>query len=249
MNYPNRQAGFTLLELLITLTILAMIMGIVYGGMRLGNRAWLAGESRIERNQRIRLVLNQLAEEIRSAYSIKMKGETVDDKYQAFWGEPNKISFVTVTAGLMSEPLENKLRAVSYYVETGRGLVMKETALNFDDFFNQLDTQEAIILDPEVAEISFRYYYMPDDQGEDSTEKKGIWATEWDPKDKENKLLNEGDEDYSKEPITARQLPNAVEITLTMQPEREGEQPKVIPPLITPIFWGQEIKIESGNLS
>lgn len=244
----KNQAGFTLLELVIAITILSLIMGIIYGGMRLGNRAWQAGEARVESNQRLRLVLNQLAEEIRSAYSIRMQGETQDDKYLAFWGEPNRIRFISVTAGLLSEPLENKLRALSYYVDGDDGLVMKETALNYDDFFSQLETQESIVLNPEVAEVSFRYYYVPEDEENGETEpQEGIWSSEWDPTDKENKLLEEtGGQDS--ESITARQLPDAVEITLTMKPEREWGESKTIAPLIVPIFWGQGIKAEYENI-
>jgi prepilin-type N-terminal cleavage/methylation domain-containing protein len=247
----KNQAGFTLLELLIALAILGLVMGIIYEGMGLGARAWRVGEARMERNQRLRLVLNQLAEEIRSAYSIRMKGETKEDKYQAFWGEAEKIRFVTVTAGLLSEPLENKLRAVSYYVDGDDGLVFKETILNYDDFFSHLETQPATVLDPEVAQINFRYYYVPEEEGKEGEEKikaEGIWTTEWDPTDKENKLLEGEGEDFSQEPITARQLPNAVEITLTMKPEHEGGEPKTIPPLIAPIFWGRGVTISDEKV-
>ncbi len=246
----KNQAGFTLLELLIALSILSLIMGIVYGGMRLGSRAWEAGEARVESNQRLRLVLNQLAEEIRSAHSIRMQGETQDDKYLAFWGEADRIRFVTVTAGLLSEPLENKLRAVSYYVDGDAGLVMKETASNYDDLFSHLDTKEATVLNSEVTDISFRYYYVPEEKDDDGalTPQEGIWSTEWDPTDLENKLL-EGEGDINSESITANQLPDAVEITLTMKPEKEGGEPTTIAPLIVPIFWGQGIKVEDETVS
>ncbi len=246
----KNQAGFTLLELLIAISILCLIMGIIYGVMYSSSRAWDAGEARAESNQRLRLVLNQLAEEIRSAYSIKMIGETPDDKYLAFWGEPDRIRFVTVTAGLMSEPLENKLRALSYYVDGDEGLAMKETALNYDDFFSQLDTQEAIVLNPEIAGIDFRYYYVPEEEENgELVPQEGIWSTEWDPTDKEEKVLDaeEGGAKTS-ESITARRLPDAVEITLTMKPEREDGELKKLAPLIVPILWGKGIKSEDEAL-
>ncbi len=244
------QSGFTLLELLLALSIMGMIMGIIYGGLNLGNRAWRAGDRRVEQNQRLRLLLNQLAEEIRSAYSIKMKGETKEDKYLAFWGESNKISFVTVTAGLMSEPLVNKLRAVSYYVDGDDGLVFKETALNYDDFFEQLESQEPVILDPNITEIAFRYYYLPEpEKGEEKLiQKEGTWTTEWDPTDMENEFLKEGG-GATDEAVTSRYLPNAVEITLTIKPEREDGPPKTMASLIVPIFWGRGVWAQDESLS
>ncbi|HEX7533874.1 MAG TPA: prepilin-type N-terminal cleavage/methylation domain-containing protein [Syntrophales bacterium] len=43
MNGHNR--GFTLLELLIALTITAMIVAIIFGALRIGIRAWEKGEN------------------------------------------------------------------------------------------------------------------------------------------------------------------------------------------------------------
>ena len=41
-----RAAGFTLLETVIALTLLAMMLGLLFAGLRMGVRAWDAGTGR-----------------------------------------------------------------------------------------------------------------------------------------------------------------------------------------------------------
>lgn len=58
--------GFTLLELLISLTIMAVISVIMFGGLHVGVRAWEKGEKDIDRSQRERSVLTILNRQIAS---------------------------------------------------------------------------------------------------------------------------------------------------------------------------------------
>jgi len=246
MKCLKKQNGFTLLELVITITILSLIMAIVYGSMRLGTRAWRTGEARAEENQRARVILSQLAEEIRSAHSIYSYGQIGDreKKYLAFKGEPDRIWFITVTPGLTSEPINNKLRAIVYEVDPEQGLLMRETQLFYEDFFAHLETQEPRVLDPEVAGMALRYYYVPETKGTDEGEvsEEGMWLTEWDPNAIEPVAVQEAD-DFTEQPKIYHQLPRAVEITLTLKPQRESQEPEVLPPLVVPIFWGHKIKL------
>ena len=43
-----QQAGFTLLELLIAMTLLGMILVLLFGGLRLGVRSWDASQKQVD---------------------------------------------------------------------------------------------------------------------------------------------------------------------------------------------------------
>ncbi|HXH03630.1 MAG TPA: prepilin-type N-terminal cleavage/methylation domain-containing protein [Candidatus Competibacteraceae bacterium] len=51
-----RQRGFTLLELLIAMTLVALLLTVLYGGLQLAIRGWEGGEARVERSNSVRLV-------------------------------------------------------------------------------------------------------------------------------------------------------------------------------------------------
>ena len=62
----HSSSGFTLLELLISLTILAVIVVIVFGALRVGVRAWEKGEKDIDARQRHRIVLDLFKRQLTS---------------------------------------------------------------------------------------------------------------------------------------------------------------------------------------
>ena len=63
--------GFTLLEVLISITILALILAVIMGAMRLGSKAWETGNRKVEEIQRERISFDLLAEDIKSIYRLE----------------------------------------------------------------------------------------------------------------------------------------------------------------------------------
>ena len=60
--------GFTLLELLIALTIVGALLVIAFGGMRVALAAWRKGEDRAEAHQHVRSIALVLARSISATY-------------------------------------------------------------------------------------------------------------------------------------------------------------------------------------
>lgn len=61
----HREAGFTLLELLIAITILGLLATILFGGLRFGTRVWNTGDQALERFS-----------EVQSAYEVMRRALT-----------------------------------------------------------------------------------------------------------------------------------------------------------------------------
>ena len=249
-----QNGGFTLLELLITMTILGIIMTVIMGGFRMGIRAWEKGEAKAQYNQKLRVVLDHILEEIRSAHSLTITSEEDDTKYHAFWGEPERIRFITTAPGLQSEPGLEFTRAVEYFVQPGEGLAMRSTPCLGGDCFKDLAEQEAVILDENVLEIDFRYCYIPEpdkEQADEELSRECEWVIDWDPTQKESIQFGNDTEQQattSGEEIPGppvQKLPHAVEITLILS---VGEQERQLPPLVVPIYLGRELKAPKESL-
>ncbi len=65
----NPKHAFTLVELLLGMSILALVIGSVYTGMKVGMEAYLAGQYSMELYQSARIGLREVAEELRFALS------------------------------------------------------------------------------------------------------------------------------------------------------------------------------------
>jgi general secretion pathway protein J len=65
-------SGFTLLELLISVAITALIVTLVMGALRVGIQAWEKGERQVETSQRVRSVLDIFSRQISSIHVKKL---------------------------------------------------------------------------------------------------------------------------------------------------------------------------------
>lgn len=89
----RNQRGFTLLELLIAITLLAAITVILTAGFQISLRSWEAGRERMEGHYDLTEGLGLIAGQLKSArenYFVNEKNE----KTLAFHGEPDKLLFV-----------------------------------------------------------------------------------------------------------------------------------------------------------
>jgi general secretion pathway protein J len=157
----NSQRGFTLIELIIAITLVSMIMAIILSGMRLSIRAWETGEERVEVYQMGRVILERMSQEIKSMYPYRYEkdfpaadkpavsganlSETNKVKILAFWGENDRLRFTTIAEGINPDIQGKGLREVFYYIdkdpETDRDrLFYKENIVYPHSTFNQTST-------------------------------------------------------------------------------------------------------------
>lgn len=161
-----RQRGFTLLELLIAMTLLGMILVLLFGGLRLGVRSWDASQQQVDTLNSIRSVENFLRREMSLAYPYTWK--TTPGQRVAFLGERDKLSFV---AQLPSRIGGGGLHAISVELQQRgktRRIVWKNLPVGsrMQDFSALVELPEMILVASElegVEDIWLTYFGQEDE--------------------------------------------------------------------------------------
>src|SRR5215475_2491121 len=87
--------GFTLLEMLIALTIVAALVTIALAGLRVGMAAWGQGEERAEAHQHLRSLAFVLGRSLGATYPYRGAFGNTPESVLLFRGTENRVEFVT----------------------------------------------------------------------------------------------------------------------------------------------------------
>jgi prepilin-type N-terminal cleavage/methylation domain-containing protein len=170
--------GLTLIELVLTLTILALAGSLVSGALVIGLRTWQSGLRSGREEQVARIVLERLATQLRAAIASPAKRDGADAI--AFDAGEHSLSFVTLAAGGTAPQL------VSYRLEEGGGatrLVYRELPWPTKEFFagERPRREEAV---PEVTGFSVKTVKRPAETNQPDAKSEDSTAA-WNPLDKE----------------------------------------------------------------
>lgn len=90
------ERGFTLLELLIAVTLLGLLMAALFGGLRLGARAWETGEQRLNDSARLQTVQQFVRQRLAQAYPLRVAQPGSRRPKLLFHGRADAVRFATV---------------------------------------------------------------------------------------------------------------------------------------------------------
>jgi general secretion pathway protein J len=168
------KGGFTLLELIVALTILALIAGSVTAGLRLASASIERGETVARDAARLRAAIGILERAIRSA---DLLPAAVGDNTTFFFvGERNSLRFITAQPPAAISG--GGPRLISFHELPGpEGGVAVSTASPFraEGVERWGGTESPRVLFPGSGELSFSYSSGPDEKGE------WEWLHEWNP--------------------------------------------------------------------
>lgn len=209
--------GFTLLEVLLAVAILAILSLGIAAGLSAGLRAWESGEYRLSKSQKKRIVVERLVQEISNAMNIRGKRESDDYARMIFDGKSDELSLMTSSESVTSPGMPTGLKELTISVEPGEGLTMRESMFSNDDFFSG-SRGVTYILDPDITDVDFRYLLIPKKSSLDDEPQEPEWMDSWGPDQvKIEETVEETDKGQQvREQEIKTQLPIAVEVTITI---------------------------------
>jgi general secretion pathway protein J len=171
--------GFTLLELIIALTITTVIVVIIFGALRVGIRAWEKGEKDVDIRQRQRIVLDLIKRQLastsvsevwsRDQQLVPLKGDNKSIEFVSHISivPDNRFGMVYVRYAVRQEKEDNK-EHLTFYEMNIASSDNKMDAGNPDEgnFSELLSGMNSIVFE-----------YLKDRPGEEAS----IWQKSWDP--------------------------------------------------------------------
>jgi general secretion pathway protein J len=175
--------GFTLLELVIAMTIMSLLSLALYGVVSLGATSAGAGERHSEQTRRFRVAVSVMLRQLRSAAPVYVAHDEKDDEEKLaepyFIGEKDSLEFATASP---QGPNAAGLAMVRYWLEDGK-LMMSEMpyflaydrhALKHDA--EALTLQAALLYD--VKDVKFEF--------QRSEYESNQWDDSWDASDEDS---------------------------------------------------------------
>ena len=169
----KRSAGFTLVELLLALTLMAMLMALAYGGLRAATRATDRGQAILEDSTRIRMAHQFVRKTLNQMMPLVfIQGEEQDGTRTVFEGDSRRIRYVAPMPGYLGfgGPQVQELALVPG--DNGMDLILSHTLLQgFEEA--RMYEYPPILLLSDIQEGALSFLFR-DEEGE-----LAGWVTTW----------------------------------------------------------------------
>ena len=169
----KNQAGFTLLEIIVVMTMLSLIMVMIYGGIQTSRKISQKGLKRINATNEIRVVSELIRRQVSRILPMAFKQE--DEAFVIFEGDDRHIMYVSPMPGYLGNggPHVQLIEIVNG--KGGKILQFSHWLLNDsleEDAFESSD-QEPVVLLENIRDAEFSFVKL-DEEGE-----LGDWENQW----------------------------------------------------------------------
>ena len=167
------QRGFTLLEVLIAMTLLALLVALAYGTLRTSVRAMRSGEALIERTNRLRTVQEFLRRQLSHAMPLPFERMEDTGENRVFMQDGDTLRYVAPMPGHLSRGGPH----VQWLTLEGDTLLFDHAQLNGYDPENPKasNKREPVVLLSGIRAAEFEFRELDPETGE-----LGEWSSSWD---------------------------------------------------------------------
>jgi type II secretory pathway component PulJ len=158
-----------LIEIVLAVSILAVIVLLATSALRVGLRAWEAGQRRVDLQQESRALVELVSEALVSAYPYQGRVGLSPQRVLLFEGEEDEVRFVTSSPSLVLDAPDAPFHAVVFSRKGSESLRMRERIVPTDEPF--APGQERV-LSRSVARFALAY-----------RDETGAWQQSWDGKE------------------------------------------------------------------
>lgn len=172
MTFRRRARGFTLVEMLIGMTLVGFILTLLFAGLNLGTRSWEAGEQRIATSSRQAVVVDFLRRTLEQAYPLRWTVE--NEERLAFAGDAESVRLVGPVP-IREGALVNQLVVLELADgETGHDLVMRWALPDLrEPGFEPAEAATPKVLIKGIKRLTFAYF------GTESEMEEATWHDRW----------------------------------------------------------------------
>ena len=186
MKRVGKALGFTLMEVLIAMTLLSVMVVLLFASLRICAQSWEKGESKMSDVNEVATVYHFFQQHLSSAKPLWDDFTVKGQKTLAFQGDAQSLQFVgefPASAGKVGAQLFSlKVKEV----ENDRFINVSLTPFLPIPEEQRLSTEEVTLI-KHVKEVSLAYF-GPDESGSE----EGSWQTEWLQRDSQPQLVKIG---------------------------------------------------------
>ena len=203
----KRQRGFTLLEILIAMTLLGLLMAMLFGGLRLGTRAWEASDVRSADLARLEAVQGFIRRALTGAYPLLTTGDDDAKRKMTFTGGAEAVAFTalmpahfgvggfyTITLAVEDGAVDRRLVFRRQLFQSGAEESSPPPAAGADE------EKEKVLLEG-ILKAEFSYFGIADN------DERPSWQDEWQDQ---------------------KSLPDLVRLSVTFADRDEGAWPDLV---------------------
>lgn len=171
----RRQAGgFTLLEVLVSVSLLALMIALAYGSLRVAVQASRSGENLIDRTERLRTAQAFLRRQFSQMLPFAFEHFAEQGIDRRFFGEAREVRFVAPMPGHLSRGGAHVQALELVPAQDGYRLEFRFAQLNGFDPERGFDPkQKPVVLLDGIRDGAFRFRRIEDDG------QLGDWKDEW----------------------------------------------------------------------